>query len=523
MLTSLRHIARLIGIARALAKHDAMIVRGVHPLADTMIRVCAVVWRPLPEVKDLRPGQRLALALEKLGPAFIKFGQALSTRSDLLGEDVAADLAELQDRLAPFPFADAAATIATDFGKPLESLFTSFEPTPVAAASIAQVHFAVTTEGADVAVKVLRPNVAQAFARDIGLLYWLADLALRARPQLQRLKPREVVATFENTVRLEMDFRFEAAAGQEVAENFAGDASFKVPAVDWQRTSGRVLTTERVAGLRVDDRTGIEAAGLDPIAVVKTAAEAFFHMVFRDGFFHADMHPGNLFVAPVEGRAGGQGGQIIAMDFGIMGRIDAATQRTLAEMLLGFLTRDYKKVAEVHVAAGFVPAHKSVDEFAQACRSIAEPILGKPIAQISLARLLGQLFRVTEQFEMQTQPQLLLLQKSMLVAEGVGRTLAPETNMWELAQPLIEAWMRERLGPEAQLADAAQTALTSIAQVPRIINRLDAVTADMAVHGLKLHPQSAEALRGQGSPWGRWLPWAVIAVLAITLLVQAVR
>jgi ubiquinone biosynthesis protein len=270
--------------------------------------------------------------------------------------------------------------------------------------------------------------------------------------------------------------------------------------------------------LRVDDRAALAAAGLDPVAVVKTAAEAFFKMVFRDGFFHADMHPGNLFVTASDDAH--PGGAIIAMDFGIMGRIDRATQRTLAEMLLGFLTRDYKKVAEVHVNAGYVPAHKSVDAFAQACRSIAEPILGKPIAEISLARLLGQLFRITETFEMQTQPQLLLLQKSMLVTEGVGRTLAPETNMWELAKPLIEHWMREQLGPEAQVTAAAETALGSLSKVPRIIERMDAATAEIRSHGLKLHPDTARAMRGEERRgWTRWWPWAVaaIAILALAL------
>jgi len=513
MFTALGHIGRLLTIARVLARHDAMIFSDIHPLTRFGARGAKLLWSPSAEVKTLRTGQRLALALSKLGPASIKFGQALSTRSDLLGEDVAADLAELQDRLPPFAFKETVATIEKDFARPWTEIFSSIDEVPVAAASIAQVHFATTTDGQDVAVKVLRPDVAAAFKRDIALMHWLADLALRAEPKLQRLKPREVVATFEATTRMEMDFRFEAAAAQELAENFAGDASFKVPAVDWQRTTEHILTLERVAGLRVDDRAGVEAVGLNPISVVKTAAEAFFKMVFRHGFFHADMHPGNLFVTPQ--------GVIIAMDFGIMGRIDAATQRTLGEMLLGFLTRDYKKVAEVHINAGFVPAHKSVDEFAQACRSIAEPILGKPISEISLARLLGQLFQITETFEMQTQPQLLLLQKSMLVAEGVGRGLAPEANMWELAQPMIESWMAEQLGPDAQVMTAAESALATLAKVPRIIDRVDAATAELQAKGLKLHPDTANALRGEPSAWPGWLPWAVAGVLLAVVLVQA--
>ncbi|MDX2144316.1 MAG: 2-polyprenylphenol 6-hydroxylase [Rhodospirillaceae bacterium] len=515
---TLSHLGRLIGIARVLARHDALFLADLHPSGRSLARVLGAIWRPSPKMKGLRPGQRLALALTALGPTFIKFGQALSTRADLLGDEVTADLAELQDRLPPFPFKDVSATITADFGKPVAPLFSSIDERPVAAASIAQVHFAVTTEGREVAVKVLRPQVAEAFARDIALLYWLADMAVRVMPQLARLKPRDVVATFAETVRLEMDFRFEAAAAQEMAENFANDPSFKIPSVDWQRTSERVLTLERVAGLRVDDRAAIAAAGLDPVAVVKTAAEVFFKMVFRHGFFHADMHPGNLFVtAPGEGEPGGT---VIAMDFGIMGRIDRATQRTLAEMLLGFITRDYKKVAEVHVNAGYVPAHKSVDAFAQACRSIAEPILGKPISEISLARLLGQLFRITETFEMQTQPQLLLLQKSMLVAEGVGRNLAPETNMWELAQPMIEGWMREQLGPEAQVMTAAESALATLAKVPRIIDRVDAATAEIRSQGLKLHPDTARVLRGEDrGAWSRLWPWAVAAVVILFFLV----
>lgn len=513
MFLALGHITRLIGIARVMAQHDAMLFADLHPATRLGARMARMIWKPLPELSGLRLGQRLALALTTLGPTFIKFGQALSTRADLLGEAVAADLSELQDRLPPFAFKEAAASISADFGKPLEDIFFTFAERPVAAASIAQVHFATTAEGREVAVKVLRPNVAEAFRRDIALLYWLADLGVRYAPKLQRLRPREVVATFEQTCQREMDFRFEAAAAQELAENFAGDTTFKVPAVDWQRTSEHVLTLERVSGLRVDDRTGVEAAGLNPVAVVKTAAEAFFKMVFRHGFFHADMHPGNLFVTTT--------GTIVAMDFGIMGRIDRDTQRTLGEMLLGFLTRDYKKVAEVHISAGFVPAHKSVDDFAQACRSIAEPILGKPIAEISLARLLGQLFQITETFEMQTQPQLLLLQKSMLVAEGVGRNLAPEMNMWELAKPMIEGWMGDQVSPEAQVMTMAESALATLAKVPKIIGRVDAATAELHTHGLKLHPDTAQALRGSQSNWPRWLPWALVGALLIVLLMRA--
>ena len=515
MLRTLRHLGRSLRIARALARHDALFLAEVHPVGRFAARTLGIIFPARRDVAKLRPGQRLALALAGLGPTFIKFGQALSTRADLLGEAVAADLADLQDRLPPFPFAEAKATIEADFGKPLSALFKTFDPAPVAAASIAQVHFAVDSDGRDVAVKVLRPHIEQTFAGEIDFLDWLAGLTERFAPQLARLKPREVVDTFAETVRIEMDLRFEAAAAQELAENFADVPTFKVPTVDWQRTGQHVLTLERVGGMRVDNRSAIVAAGLDPVAVVRSAAEIFFRMVFRHGFFHADMHPGNLFVAP----GAGPEGVVIAVDFGIMGRIDAATQRTLGEMLLGFLTRDYKKVAEVHMAAGFVPGHKSADAFAQAARSIAEPIMGKPIAEISVAKLLGQLFAITETFEMQVQPQLLLLQKSMLVTEGVGRGLAPEVNMWDLARPLVEGWMRERLGPEGRIGEAVGDAAATLAKIPRIIDRIDRTTSEIEREGLKLHPSTRAALAGNGRGWRGWLPWAVAAAVVVAWIV----
>ncbi len=512
MIRALRSFGRLFVIARSLARHDALFLFDVHPAGAVAARTARIVFSPDAKSKGLRPGQRLALALTELGPTFIKFGQALSTRADLLGDQVTADLTELQDRLPPFPATAARAQIEADFGVPLSQLFSSFDDTPVAAASIAQVHFAVTTEGREVAVKVLRPDVKEKFARDFEAMFWIAAEVERWAPRLRRLKPIEVMATFAETVRQEMDLRLEAAAAQELAENFADNPMVAIPAVDWQRTSERVLTLERVSGARVDDPAGVRALGLDPAAVVRSAAETFFTMVFRHGFFHADMHPGNLFV-----RADGC---IIALDFGIMGRIDAETQRNLGEMLLGFLTRDYTRVAEVHVRAGYVPSHKSVPAFAQACRSIAEPILGKPIADISIAKLLGQLFHITEAFEMQTQPQLLLLQKSMLLAEGVGRRLAPETNMWEMAQPLIADWFRERLGPEARVIETISGVLESAARLPSLVERLDTLAASLENGGVRLHPASARALRGEPRAKSLlvWLPWVLVAALAAALI-----
>ncbi|MGE0725769.1 MAG: 2-polyprenylphenol 6-hydroxylase, partial [Alphaproteobacteria bacterium] len=416
-----------------------------------------------------RPGERLAAALRTLGPSFIKLGQALSTRADLMGEAVAADLADLRDRLPPFPAEAARRTIAADLERPVEALFASFDDVPIAAASIAQVHFAVTTDGRPVAVKVLRPRIEAEFARDLDLFRWMADVVERAVPASRRLKPREVVRTFAETVRLEMDLRFEAAAAAELAENFVGDPTFRVPAVDWQRTGRRVLTTERVVGIPINQRAALIAAGHDPQQIMAYAASSLFRQVFRDGFFHGDMHPGNCFVAP--------DGAVVPVDFGIMGRLDLATREFLADMLVGFLNGDYRQVADVHFRAGYVPASQSRDAFMQACRSIGAPILGRPLAEISLARLLGQLFRVTEQFRMETQPQLLLLQKTMLVAEGVGRSLDPDVNMWLLARPLIEDWMIEHRGPEARLRRAVDTGIDLAGRVPRLFDAIETVAA----------------------------------------------
>ncbi|MGE5476121.1 MAG: 2-polyprenylphenol 6-hydroxylase [Bacteroidales bacterium] len=508
MIRSLRNLNRLWTIARVLARHDALDAVDL-PLAQLGAKVLRLGRSP---THCGRPGQRLAAALVELGPTFIKLGQALSTRADLLGDEMAADLSELQDRLAPFPALEARRIIEDELEAPIEELFQSFDDEAIAAASIAQVHFAVTKEGADVAVKVLRPSVEGAFKRDIDLLRWLAEWAELTQPKLRRLRLVESVDTFEESIHLEMDLRFEAAAAAELAENFAGDDSFRVPAIDWSRTARRVLTLERVTGIPVDETARMVEAGLSLDDILKKAAEAFFNMVFRDGFFHADMHPGNLFVD--------LDGNLVAVDFGIMGRVDLATRRHLGEMLIGFLTGDYRRAAEVHFEAGWVPADKNVDTFTQACRSIAEPIMGKPLHEISIAKLLGQLFKITEQFAMQTQPQLLMLQKSMLVAEGVGRTLDPRVNMWELARPMIEGWMMQNLGPQARVKETVTNAVATLERLPRMLAQTEKAYNAMMNGGLKLHPDTVAAMRGEGRRKGLpgWLPWALAAALGALYL-----
>ena len=510
---SLRHAARLVGIGMTLARHDALFL--VEPIAGRMplLRLVRIMRR---RGIALRPGLRLAAAFQEIGPAFIKLGQMLATRADLLGEEVAADLALLQDRLPPFPANEARALVEAEFRLPLDSLFQSFADEPVAAASIAQVHFAITNEGREVAVKILRPGIGRAFARDLELLTWLAQLIERTQPALRRLKPVEIAETLRRSVEIEMDLRFEAAAASELAENFAGDPGFCMPRVDWRRTGRGVLTTDRIAGVRIDDRAALITAGHDIPALLQKAAEAFFNQVFRDGFFHADLHPGNMFVKA--------DGAIAVVDFGIMGRLDRDTRFFLADMLVGFLSGDYHRVAEVHFAAGYVPKGRSVDEFAQACRSIGEPILGKPLAEISIARLLAQLFRVTEQFEMETQPQLLLLQKTMVLIEGVGRQLDPKVNIWALARPLIEQWMRDNRGPEAQLRLRFEKLVEVIDGLPKLIGEFGRLIGRWAEEGAGLRAEGVAARPKRREPrdfWfivPLWLSTAALVAIAVALL-----
>lgn len=506
---TLRHLSRLLHIGRTFVRHDALFVLGAAG-APALALWLARRFAPPPTLG--RPGQRLAAALAELGPAFVKLGQALSVRPDLVGEAMAEDLATLQDRLPPFPGTEARAAIAADLGRPVDDLFVAFDDQTVAAASIAQVHFAVTPDGREVAVKVLRPGIEAAFARDLALLDWLARLALRFRLGLARLKPVEVVAAFAETVRLEMDLRMEAAAAAELAEDLAGDPDIRIPAIDWQRTGARVLTLERIAGVAIDEREALLAAGHDLDQVLAKAACALFKQAFRHGFFHADMHPGNLFVAA--------DGALVLVDFGIMGRLDLATRGHLADILVGFLTRDYARVAEAHFAAGYVPSGRSREAFGQACRSIGEPILGLALSEISIARLLAQLFRIAESFGMETQPQLLLLQKTMVVAEGVGRRLNPSINMWELARPLVEAWVAEHRGPEGQLREAVQEGLATARRLPRLIAEAEAALGTLQRGTLRLDPASLAALRGdRGRGWSALL-WVLVGA-AVTLVLVA--
>ena len=499
MWRSCRHLLRLIEIVRCLARHNALFFVDLLPLPATVLWFCQRLSnRKAPG----RQGQRLARALQELGPSFIKFGQSLATRADLFGERFAADLAELQDRLPPFDGKIARNLIESELDTPLNDLFEQFDDQPIAAASIAQVHFATTTEGEEVAVKVLRPGIERQMAADLDLFAWIAGLVEWLQPGMRRLKPSAAVETFAVSTRTEMDLRLEAAAAAELGENCADDPGFRVPRIDWRRTGRRVLTLERVEGLASDDREGMIEAGFDPDLILMRAAEILFKQVFRDGFFHADMHPGNMFIDDK--------GEMVPVDFGIMGRLDAATRRFLGEMLLGFLTADYKRVADVHFNAGYVPAGQDRAAFMQACRSIAEPIRDRPLNEISVGRLLGQLFEVTETFSMETQPQLLLLQKTMVVAEGVGRRLNPDVNMWELAQPLIESWMIDNLGPKAQIQTVIDDGIETLRRLPQLIERAEHALDSALDDGVKVDAAAWREHQNSLAPIG----WAVLLVTA---------
>ncbi|GGA79959.1 putative protein kinase UbiB [Brucella endophytica] len=463
--------------------------------------------------------ERMSRAMNKLGPSYVKLGQFLATRPDIVGRDVALDLAMLQDRLDYFPREAAVRAIEGSLGRPIDDLYVRFDP-PIAAASMAQVHPAeVMRDGAPhkVAVKVIRPGVRQRFARDLESFFMLAQMQERYVPATRRLRPVEITQTLAQSTRIEMDLRLEAAALSEIAENVKEDPGFRVPAVDWERTGRDVLTLEWIDGVKMSDIEGLRAAGHDLKMLAETLIQSFLRHTLRDGFFHADMHPGNLFVDPQ--------GTIVAVDFGITGRLGKKERRFLAEILYGFITRDYARVADVHFEAGYVPHRHDAASFAQAIRAIGEPIHGQSAQTISMAKLLTLLFEVTELFDMQTRPELLLLQKTMVVVEGVSRTLDPHFNMWKAAEPVVSDYLRESLGPVGIIADARESGsalLHLLRQTPEMVKRFERITYEldhMAEEGLRLAPETAEAIgraSARRSRWGRvGFALLALAVLAI--------
>ncbi len=447
------------GLDEFLTGHERF--RAVRPLARAL-----TFWRDTSAPR----AQRLRLALEDLGPIFVKFGQMLSTRRDLIPLDIADELAKLQDRVPPFPSAQVVATLERIHGKPVDQVFKSFEREPVASASVAQVHLAELPDGTPVAVKVLRPHISQVIEHDISLMQVGAMLVEKLWSDGKRLKPREVVAEFEKTIRDELDLSREAANCSQLRRNFRHSPLLLVPEVYWDYSGSEAMVMERMEGIPIAQVDRLVAAGVDLKRLSRAGVELFFTQVFRDGYFHADMHPGNIFVATDNANFG----KYIALDFGIMGTLSERDKSYLAQNFLAFFRRDYHRVATAHIESGWVPPETRVDELEAEIRVVLEPAFDRPLSQISLGRVLMQLFRASRRFNVEIQPQLVLLQKTLLNIEGFGRMLDPELDLWTTAKPFLERWMEDQIGPSAlkrRLFSEAPYIVSALPELPRLIHQ----------------------------------------------------
>ena len=519
MFSTISALFRLAHVGFVMAREGALALvdpAALPPSARLGLRLARLVER-----RDAgSSATRLAAALTRLGPSHVKFGQFLATRPDLVGARVAADLSLLQDRMPPFPRAEAERIVAAALGRPVADVFVSLGE-PIAAASIAQVHRAVTRDGRQMAVKVLRPGVRDRFARDLRAMRRGAEIAEAASPEARRLRFTEVVDTLIRSVTMEMDLRLEAAALSELGQNTEGDPDFRVPRPDWELTARDVLVAEWVDGIRLSDLAAIDAAGHDRVALGRNVIQSFLKHTLRDGFFHADMHPGNLFV-DAEGR-------LVAVDGGIMGRLGLKERRFLAEILLGFIARDYRRVAEVHFEAGYVPAHHSVADFAQAIRAVGEPIHGRSADQISMAKVLTLLFEITGLFDMKTRTELVMLQKTMVVVEGVGRMLDPHLDMWRTAEPVVREWITRNLGPVGRVEEAGRSVLTmagALAALPETLARGERLLAHLeetSQRGVTLDAASVEAVgraEARRNRWGNAALWVIAGLAALALFTR---
>jgi len=474
---TLPNLARLARAVFTLARHDAIFPEEYQSVFPEPVRLLGRIAR-LIAIRDRaqNPGERLARALEKLGPSYVKFGQVLATRADVIGADFARDLFRLQDKMAPFGMEKARQALDLEFGQPVEALFTEFGE-PVAAASIAQVHKARTLDGRTVAVKILRPGVETRIKRDIGVMRLGARLAEGLFPASKRMEPRAFVETVARSLMLELDLRLEAAGASELSEAATAAQNFFIPEVEWALTSKRVLTAEWIDAIALTDINALRQAGINTVKLASDLIDAFLSTALDRGVFHADLHAGNLFVS--------RDGLLWAVDFGIIGRLGRAERRYLAHILHGFLTRNYKAAADAHFDAGYVPEQHSRADFAGALRAVAEPIFGKSAAETPMSRVLMQLFEITDLYDMHLQPQLVLLQKTMVQAEGVCRLLTDDYNMWEAARPSVERFMRRELGLEGRIRDLGDTldkARRVMFALPRTLDRMSMAAEQLNTH-----------------------------------------
>jgi ubiquinone biosynthesis protein len=535
----LRVLVRLLEIQRVLLRHGLDdYVRATHlyrPLRFLFI-LSPSVW--FERRRQLSRAERLRLALEELGPVFVKFGQAVSTRRDLLPPDVADELAKLQDRVPPFPGALARARIERAYGRPLSEMFSAFDETPLAAASIAQVHAARLPRGEEVVVKVLRPGMRAIIGRDLEVLHALAELAQRYWGEGRRLRPRELVSEYQKTILDELDLMREAANASQLKRNFAGSQLLYVPEVYWDHCRTDVMVMERIHGVPIADLARLRAAGTDIPRLAENGVRIFFTQVFRHNFFHADMHPGNIFVLIDDPSAP----RYAAVDFGIVGTLDPGDQYYLAENFLAVFDRDYRRVAQLHLESGWVPPGTRIDEMESAVRTVCEPIFDRPLKDISFGRILLRLFEISRRFNMQIQPQLLLLQKTLLNIEGLGRDLYPELDVWSTASPILREWMRERTSVRALLGSLRREApeLMSVARnLPPLLQRLMRAAPRTPPPGESVRELRAELRRAArrrdavtlaavlllaGFVWlalarpPQWLAWLLLGAGAVKLL-----
>lgn len=450
---------RLLGAGWTLVRNDALLPRELDGVYSPGVRALADGLRMFATDRGGRPGERLARSLQGLGPVAIKLGQLLSTRGDIFGRVFAEDMGHLKDRLPPFPLTVARAEVERELGRPIGALFATFGE-PVAAASLAQAHDATLLDGRRVAVKVLRPGIDRRVAEDSEVLALAARLIERLAPLARRLEPVKLADTVIRATELELDLRLEAAGADELAEVMALDGYMAAPKVVWDGVGKRCLTMEWAQGMPLSDDAALEQPGLDRKALADNLTRAFLAQALDHGVFHADLHEGNLFAAAPD--------RIHAVDFGIIGRLGVTERRYLAEILWGFLSRDYDRISRVHFEAGYVPPEHSVEAFAQALRAVGEPVIGKAASQVSMGRLLGQLFEITDLFDMHLRPELILLQKTMVSVEGVARRLNPDHDLWAAAAPVVERWIRRELGPQAQVRDAVEEIRATLKALSRL-------------------------------------------------------